>query len=83
MACNCEVCQEIAEFTRRLAFVPEEHRDYFDGVYTALLNEREDHDVTKAVLDGSWPGAIDAIKVVAKKLGYNLTPIDSSAKVDS
>jgi hypothetical protein len=78
MACNCEV----AEFKRRLEFVPAEHRDYFDAMFLSLLDEREDHGVTKAVLDGSWPGSIDAIKVAARNLGYNLTPIDSSDTVD-
>lgn len=77
MACECASCKRTAEFNRRLSFVPEEHREYFDDIYEALLNVEMSDDFNSAVLDGSWPNAIDILENAVTKCGYKVVAIDS------
>lgn len=58
MSCNCEVCQDIAEFRRQIEFIPEANRDYWHGLYDRVLEVEQDLDWHSAVADGSWPNAV-------------------------
>jgi hypothetical protein len=72
MACACDECKYVAEFQAHLNAIPAEHRPFFEGLMIRYEALSLDNEVNQAILDGSWPSALDYIKHTADKLGMTL-----------
>jgi hypothetical protein len=60
--CNCDLCQYFRKFAEHLSHVPEEHQPFFEELLDMYLDQGLDYDVSKAIIDGSWPTADKWIK---------------------
>jgi|SRR6185437_12581966 len=60
--CDCQFCIDYKRFQVVLPLVPEEHREWFESIFDALWNISEDLSYKKAILDGSWPGAVEILE---------------------
>lgn len=56
-ACACDGCKRAVTVQLMLSKLPEDQREFWDGIYTDLLHAEMDRDVNMAILEGSWPDA--------------------------
>lgn len=62
MGCNCDVCGMIARFSDIKAKLPADDARYLEEFLEYHLNESADKDYYEAVIDGSWPDAVDTMR---------------------
>lgn len=62
MSCQCDVCKMIGRFTDIREKLPAEDAQYLEDFLEHYLNESADRDYYEAVIDGSWPDAIDTMR---------------------
>lgn len=62
MTCKCDVCKDVSEFRKQLGEMPEDGREYWEGLYDRWMNVEQDLDWYKAVADGSWPDSVSILE---------------------
>jgi len=62
MTCECNDCQMIGRFADIRAKLPEEDAKYLSDFLDFYFSETSDKEYYEAVIDGSWPGAVDVMR---------------------
>ena len=65
--CDCQLCQQNRTFREKLALIPEDVRPYFENLYDHLLETSFDQDYYRAIMSGSWPGAVEVLERALEK----------------
>lgn len=58
---DCPICQRTRLFRQALERVPEQDKEFWDGIFDALFHADSDRDYWRSIVDGSWPNADDVI----------------------
>lgn len=67
--CNCKLCKRDVRWERFLKKYPftKKDKEFLDSIYTALHGTELNYEVDEAILDGSWPSAIEQLGRAMKK----------------
>lgn len=71
MNCQCNTCKEAEKFFTIIKQLPEEDQKWMEDFYSNVDGERLDANVNEAILDGSWPSAIDQLEASLHKAKQN------------
>lgn len=71
--CNCDMCKRHDKWEKFLKKYPftKNDKEFLDKIYLTLNMTEFEHEISKAVLDGSWPFAIEQLEralVMAKEI---------------
>lgn len=62
MTCNCKICVDGREYERIIAQLPTSDREWMEQYYEQCCNEGLDAGVNQAILDGTWPSAVEILE---------------------
>lgn len=66
-SCQCASCIEMNRFFSIIQKLPEKEQMWMEDFYSAVDGERLDADVNKAILEGSWPSAVEQLEESLRK----------------
>lgn len=66
--CDCQFCKDHAWLINELLpSVPEVHRKRLEEFFSWAWNVDEDLSYKKAILDGSWPSAVEQLEIYLQR----------------